>query len=350
MNRYSHTALAWVVLVWLLSGCAQQAPIKNPPLDETALVWPSAPQTPRIQHLYNISQAQDILVGGGWFKKTMDFLKGRKDQKISSPYGLEVDAEGRLYVVDVFYKAVHVFDTVRDKHYLFPEEPIEGFLYPIDIALGSNGRIYVSDSGSNLVHVFTDQGKKYQQSFGQGQFERPTGLTVNKSTGELLVLDTTASQLVVYDEQSLAIKRVTGKESEASEGYHYPTNATTAKDGVVYVTDSLNYRVQVLGPDLTFRKHFGTAGDSPGHFSRPKGIATDSDKHVYVVDALFDNVQIFDSEGQLLLAFGTSGSDRGEFWLPNAIFIDDHDRIYVSDSHNHRVQVFQYLKKRVEQL
>jgi DNA-binding beta-propeller fold protein YncE len=349
MKRYLHSGLALATVMLLMAGCAQQpAAIEQVP-DGPALVWPKAPETPRIQFLYSVTDPGDINAGKGWFQKVLDFFKGDPRELIGSPYGIEMDADGRLYVVDTFYRAVHVFDTKNAKHYLFPEKPMADFLHPINIALGSNGRIYVSDSGSNRVHVFTEHGRNYQQSIGEGQLERPTGLVVNHHTGELLVLDTPASRLLVFDEQSLSIKRVVGNESEETEGFHYPTNITATKDGRVYITDSLNYRIQVLSPELAFSKRFGAAGDGPGHFSRPKGIATDSEGHVYVVDALFDNVQIFDSEGRLLLAFGSPGNDRGEFWLPNALFIDDHDRIYVSDSHNKRVQVFQYLKAEVPQ-
>ena len=348
MKRYLHCGMMLAAMVLLLTGCAQQPAVVRPVQDTSALVWPGPPETPRIQYLYSITEPRDIEISKGWFQKVLEFIKGAQRKQIGSPYGIEVDTEGRLYVVDTFYKAVHVFDTQNAKHYLFPDEPIEGFLNPVDIALGSNGRIYVSDSGSNRVHVFTEHGRHYQQDIGQGQFERPTGLAVNNATDELLVLDTPASRLVVFDEQDLDIKRIVGREGKESEGFHYPTNITVARDGRVYITDSLNYRIQVLDPGLAFSKRFGAAGDGPGYFSRPKGIATDSEGHVYVVDALFDNVQIFDSEGRLLLAFGSPGSGRGEFWLPNHVFIDDQDRIYVSDSHNKRVQVFQYLKQGVQ--
>ncbi len=342
--------LLFLLTAVLLTGCVNPGGTPKGELAEQAeLVWPSAPHSPRIKYLYSVTQPKDMLAARGWFRKMVDFLRGAKRQDVVNPYGLEVDQQGRLYVVDTAYKAIHVFDTPSGKHYLFPEKPIDGFVHPLDIALGSDQRIYVSDSGSNRVHVFSDHGKTYLRSIGQQQIGRPTGMTVNQHTGELLVLDTTRSQLLAYDEHDLSLKRIVGQEGETSEGFHYPTNITTSSDGAVYITDSLNYRVQKLAPDLTFEDHFGDAGDSPGHFSRPKGIATDSDQHVYVVDALFDNVQIFDSDGQLLLAFGTSGSGRGQFWLPNAIRIDQQDRIYVSDSQNHRVQVFQYLKEKVEQ-
>ena len=346
MKKYSNTGLMLAVVIIFLAGCAQQSAV-IPETQAPDLVWPSLPEVPRIRFLYTITGPENINNGRGWIRRTFDFLKGNPQQQIGSPYGLSKDDEERLYVVDTFYKTVHVFDKQSSSHYLFPEKPIEGFQNPIDIALGTAGRIYVSDSGSGLVHVFTGHGRQYINSIGEGLLQRPTGLAVNPITGELLVADTTNSRLVVFDEADLRFKRIVGEQSSAADGFHYPTNITVSKTGQVYITDSLNFRIQRLEPGLSFIKNFGGAGDSPGYFSRPKGIATDSDANVYVADALFDNIQIFDSEGRLLLAFGSPGNGRGEFWLPNAIFIDNDDRIYVSDSYNKRVQVFQYLKQDV---
>ena len=114
-------------------------------------------------------------------------------------------------------------------------------------------------------------------------------------------------------------------------------------DGKIFVTDSLNFRVQVLEPDGRFIHSFGKAGDSPGYFSRPKGVATDSHGHIYVVDALMHAVQIFNAKGELLIAFGEQGQGVGQFWLPNGIFISSDNMIFVADAYNKRVQVFRYV-------
>ncbi len=345
VRRQESNVSLLLAVVFLLAGCAQQPVLEEPVPDAQELVWPRAPEVPRIKYIQSITDPEDINISQGWFGKLIDYLKGSPRKQVASPYGIAMDAQGRLYVVDTFYRAIHVFDTAQGKHYLFPDKKLDAFLSPVNIALGTEGRIYVSDSEAKMIHVFTNHGKTYQQSIGQGQLQRPTGLAVNKTTGELLVLDTTASRLLVFDEKALNLKRVVGKEGEDMEGLHYPTNISVTQQGTVYITDSLNYRIQKRNSDLDFISNFGAPGDGPGQFSRPKGVATDSEGHVYVIDALFDNVQIFDSAGRVLLAFGRPGSGSGEFWLPNSIFIDDSDRIYISDSYNKRVQVFQYLRQ-----
>lgn len=338
--------LASIAGLFLLGACAPQAPAIETSISD--LVWPEPPATPRIRFLYTLTEPEDINIKAGFFRKIIGAFRGPEARGIHSPYGLTRDAEGRLYVVDNFYQAVHVYDPGKNKYYRFPKKSPEAFRNPVDIALGTGGRIYVSDSVAGQVHVFSDRGTRYSGSIGAGQLHRPTGLAVNHKTGELLVLDTMVSQLLVFDEGDLSLKRTVDGDNEDGGNdslFHLPTNVAVAGDGRVYVTDSMNFRIQALSADLEVTGSFGAAGNAPGNFSRPKGLATDSDGHVYVVDALFDNVQIFDDEGNLLLSFGAPGHEPGEFWLPNAIFIDPEDRIYVSDSHNKRVQVFQYLKQ-----
>ena len=337
--------LIGIALVFMLVGCAQQPQVFVPPASD--LVWPQAPEPPRIRFLYELSEPADVNIRSSWLGRLIGAIRGRQAVRVSKPYGLTVDTEGRLYVVDNSYQALHVFDAENGNYHRFPEKRPEDFINPVGVALGKAGRIYVSDSVAGKVHVFAKLGRQYLGSIGAGLLQRPTGLAINHRTGELLVLDTIASTLMVFDEEGQILKRVVGTPGDLpgdEHEFHAPTNIAVAADGKVYVSDSLNFRVQILNSELELIGGFGAAGDVPGSFSRPKGLATDSDGNVYVIDALFDNVQIFGEQGSLLLAFGGPGNVPGKFWLPNAVHIDAKDRIYVSDTYNERVQVFQYLK------
>lgn len=340
MRHIKILTVATIIMI-TLAGCARQPMVTQ---EATAVdrVWPPRPEVPRIRYLYSINSAEDMDIRPGLLGRIARFFKGEEERNIVRPYGIWKDAEARLYIVDTFYRRVHVFDQKNATHYMFPDMEIETFMNPVDVAVGLNGQVYVSDSESNLIHVFSAGGKRYIRSIGSGELKRPTGLAIDVENNQLLVTDTLASSLVVFDENELNIVSVVGSESEGKQGFHYPTNVTIGNDKRIYVTDVLNYRVQILNRKFQFVQAFGSAGDSPGHFSRPKGVATDSEGNVYVVDALFGNVQIFDSEGRLLLSFGRPGGGPGEFWLPNAIFIDNEDRIYISDAYNQRLQVFQY--------
>ena len=134
-----------------------------------------------------------------------------------------------------------------------------------------------------------------------------------------------------------------GARGDGPGQFNFPTNIARGADGRLYVTDTMNFRVQVFDADGGFLSAFGKLGDGAGDFDKPKGVAVDSAGHVYVVEGLNDVVQIFDESGRLLLAFGGSGSGDGQFWLPSGIAIVN-DLVYVADSANRRVQMFEYLK------
>lgn len=335
------------VAAFSLFGCASTSPIENRDalLTGQTLQWPPAPLPARIKYLRAVSAPADVGVGVSWLSRVWRYFKGSEPSRIAKPQGVHVDSDGRLYVVDTHHRAVHVFASETSQYYRFPDKPIDNFVYPVGVTTDDQGLVYISDSSSHVVHVFSDYGKKYKQAIGEQLLARPTGLGLRKTSNELLVVDTIASEIVVFDMSDYSLRRRIGSDGQDADSLHYPTSMFVSNDDSVYVTDSLNFRIQILNADLDFVNRFGEAGDGPGYFSRPKGVALDSDGHVYVVDALFDNVQIFDVSGNLLLTFGSSGHQPGEFWLPNEIYIDEDDRVYVSDSYNSRVQIFQYLSE-----
>lgn len=341
MRRVAHEILL-LAMPLILVGCASNMSDRAGQENSVSPQWPPAPQVARISYLYSVTTPSDANIGRGFLSKTWRLIKGREPERMSKPQGIHVDSSGRLYVVDAGQRKVHVFDSGDSTYFSFPDKRIADFEYPVGITADGNGRVYVSDSATNLIHVFDSFGKKHLTSIGDGKLLRPTGLALRSDSNELLVVDTLASELIVFDVGNFEIKTRAGRNGQEGDALHYPTNISLAPDGDVYITDALNFRIQILSADLQFKGQFGEAGDGPGFFSRPKGVALDSDQNIYVVDALFDNVQVFNRRGELLLAFGTSGHAAGEFWLPNDIFIDSNDQIFVSDSYNSRVQIFKY--------
>lgn len=347
MKHDHHQRLAKLILLTaavlcVSSGCAGTAGPGVQP--HPALVWPKSPEQPRIKFVLSVTKPKDLDIRPGLWRRIFDYLSGHQDVPLVTPYGVETDADGRLYVVDTYLKAVHVFDPKANKHYLFPEKN-NAFISPIDIAVDRvGGYLYVTDSKLGVVKIFKAAGRRFVGEIGRGVLVRPTGIAIHAQKGELLVVDTLAANIVRYGLHDHNFRGLFGGTGSGQGRLHYPTNIFVAADNTILVTDSLNFRVQLFSGEGRFLKELGSVGDNPGYFSRPKGVAADSDGHIYVVDNLFDNVQIFDRAGRLLLAFGQRGSDDGQFWLPSGIFIDPQDRIYVSDAYNQRIQIFQYLK------
>lgn len=85
---------------------------------------------------------------------------------------------------------------------------------------------------------------------------------------------------------------------------------------------------------------WGTAGSEPGELRDPAGIAVDGDGLVYVVDHGNDRIQKFTSAGEFLSGWGSSGAGEGQFRIPHGIAADASGRILVADDGSARVQVF----------
>ncbi len=342
----SHLKTSVAICVTLLVAGCTSLPAQHPSdADVYPIQWPAPPLPPRVAYLYSIMSPRDVNIGNGWIQKIWRGLVGRKQKRIGTPQAIHVDSGGRIYAIDARSRKIHVFDQNQSRYHQFPDKTVADFDYPIGISTDDQGTIFVTDASSHRVHVFSDFGKTYNRSFGSSDLVRPTGLVLRPERNELLVVDTASSRVAVFDASTYELLRTVGKSGTDAESLHYPTAIAVRNDGGVVITDSLNFRIQVLSSDLQFVSAFGSVGDRPGYFSRPKGIAIDRDEHIYVVDALFDNVQVFTRQGELLLTFGHSGHDVGEFWLPSDIYIDNADRIYITDSYNSRIQVFQYFSR-----
>jgi len=188
-----------------------------------------------------------------------------------------------------------------------------------------------------------------EAQFGAGDLISPAGIAVDATNRFVYVVDTQADQVLVYDaDKYTLLRRIgTGGKRHTLTGpgdFSLPTNVAVDKEGNVYVTDTLNNRVEIFDADGAFVSEFGSAGDGPGRFARPKGIAVDSDGHIWVADEVQSRVQVYNKEGQLLIYLGGQGTYPGQFQALYGIAADNHNnRIITSEQFPGRVQVFRYI-------
>ena len=300
--------------------------------------WPPPPADPCIVYVRELTGPKDIGAKAPFFTRLANALTGvgSKPNKLSRPFGLSLDDAGNLLVTDTGAGAVCYLDFARKKWVRWTSVGGHRFLCPV-AAVHHAQTFYVADTALGEVLAFDEKGRV--QCIITNELERPAGMALLGD--RLLIVDSTLHHVVVCGLHGEFITKF-GQRGAGPGEFNFPTHLAVDDRRQIYVTDSLNCRIEVFTAEGRYVRSFGSAGDAPGHFSRPKGVAVDRAGHVYVVDAVFGNVQIFDDQGRLLLDFGEGGSAAGQFWLPNAIAINSHDEIYVADAYNHRLQEFRY--------
>ncbi len=332
----------------------QAQPAEKPKVDPRTLVWPSPPDVARIKWLAEFSGQNDLTPPAPTKKKKksswMDRLAGvslpdeveAKPAALDKPFGVAADSKGRIYSADTRKAQVFVFDKEKKTVEFLPGK----FVQPIAVAVDDADRVFVVDSKSRNVTVFSPA-RDVEATFGADKLERPVGVAIDNENRFLYVVDAKASRLAVFDADKFTFLRYLGQPSDPLDPqpgtFSTPLGVAVDDDGNVFVTDTLNDRVQMFDADGNFLQMFGKQGTTPGTFMRAKGIALDSDGHLYVTDGEFSNVQVLDREGRPLGVFGTHGTDPGQFSLITGIYIDKNNNIYVADQWRARVQVFRYV-------
>ena len=266
--------------------------------------------------------------------------------QLAEPYGMAVDSKGNLYVADQKVGAIFIFNTeTRDVELI--KNKIHGhFVRIIGLAMDDNDRLFVSDPG--LHHVLIFNAKHEPEDVITDGLVSPGGLAIDVENRLLYVADVDQDQVLVYDADSLKLKRRIGTAGHKHElttpgDFARPSGLAVDREGNLYVADTLNNRIEIFDGDGKFISTFGKPGDGPGYFSRPKGVAIDSDGHIWVVDGMQDRVQVFNQEAQLLISFGGHGLLPGQFQGIASITIDKMNRVFTSEIYPGRVQQFRYV-------
>ncbi len=266
---------------------------------------------------------------------------------LGKPFDIAV-RKGKIYVSDTVQRAVILFDVPRGKtSFIGVKEGPGALMKPLGIDIDADGNLYVADISDKSIKVYDEEGKFLRKLEGRTLFDRPSGVAVSPDGKTIYVIDSggissTRHHMYVIDAETFEIKRVVGKRGKEPGDFNLPIQVATAPDGTVYVVDGGNFRVQSFTPEGDFRSTFGVAGRFSGNFSRPKGIATDSDNNVYVGDSAFGNFQIFNPDGELLLFIGRRSNDGrpGTFMLPSGLEVDEDGRIYYADQFFRKIDIF----------
>jgi len=336
------TAIAGFALL-TIAGCAttQQQPKPEEPVK---LSWPAPPDVTRIEFVRSVTSNQDLLNDTTFSQEVINFLSGTKPvpDHLVEPMGVAVSDDGQtLYVADTAWQQIFVFDFGHKKF-----SKLDGFVHPLAMSLDAQQNLYVVDQVKRGVDVRDPSGKGIR-FITDKSLVRPTGIAIDRQRGKIYVADTADEKSA--NQQNVKIFAIDGKllghigigYGDAPGAFRFPTYVALDSAGDLFVTDTLNNRIQEFDPNGKYLRTIGGNGDTPGSFGRPKGVAVDTFGDVYVADSAWSNVQIFNRNGQILMFFGGRGPMPGLLRNPTAMAIDRNNHIYVADYIDHRVEEYQ---------
>jgi sugar lactone lactonase YvrE len=332
---------ALVLIACLVTACASQTVTSS--FDGGGRVWPEAPSLARIEFVTEFSSLIGLGARPSTLARILNMAAGRQSDAMVRPMAVATTGDAQIiFVADPDARCVHRYDLQRSRYTCLTIKEGDMLSSPVGLAVTGDGRLYVADSQLGRVFQVAAGGKWLEPLELQNALKQPTGIFWEATSQLLYVIDTGEQSIKAFSPSGALVREFSKRGNQPGQ-INYPTYLWVDANQELLVTDSLNFRVQRFEHDGTFLGTFGKDGDQAGDFARPKGVATDSFGHVYVVDALFHSIQIFDRQGVLLLAIGGQGHAEGQFWLPNGIFISRDNMIFVADSYNKRVQVFRYI-------
>jgi len=316
-------------------------------------VFPSPPDEPRFYYERTLYSSADVVKQdkNAGLRQMLTGESGITGEGLGKPYGVAV-YHGRVFVSDGALRAVAVFDIPNERFFYIGEDGAGKLIAPIGVDVDDKGNVYVVDATAKVVQVYDFNGT-HLRTLGDGGnwFIRPSGIAVDAEGSRIYVVDTGGvntqeHRVRVFNAQTGEHLLDFGTRGTGPGELNLPRDVTIGKDGLLYVVDGGNFRVQVFRPDGTFAKTFGAIGRRSGQFSRPKEAATDAEGNIYIVDAAFGNFQIFNTEGQILLAVGSRDTQDGmaKYLLPSGIAVDGDGRVYMVDQYFRKVDVYRPAK------
>ena len=255
--------------------------------------------------------------------------------------------------------------------------PGEGYDWPKSnhgIFIDYKDNVWIGGNDATDAHIlkFTRSGKFLMQLGHPGQskgsndtenFGRVAKIFVDPKANEAYIADGYGNKRVaVLDADTGRFKRYWGAyghkpddtnigrydpEAPPAQQFRTPVHcADLANDGLVYVCDRPNDRIQVFKADGTFVKEKFIAKKTLGDGS-VWDVAFSRDpeqKYMYLADGKNEKIYVMDRQSlEILTSFGDGGRQPGQFFAVHSIATDSKGNIYTTETYEgRRLQKFVY--------
>ena len=275
---------------------------------------------------------------------------------IPAPPVIEFDQEGR--VVQSWGGPGRGYEWPANEHGLFVDH--QGNVWLGGNTTNEDSQILkFAHDGKFLMQI--GRAKTSKGSLDTDNLNRPAQIWVWEKTNEVFVADGYQNRrVIVFDANTGAFKRMWGAYGNkpddvysrarvsdgprGSEQFNIVHGLAIANDGLVYVSDRVNNRIQVFTLDGTFIKEGFIARGTLDARGTAFAVAFSPDKEqkfLIVPDGANDKVRILDRQAQQVLdSWGRPGPYAGQWHWLHSLAIDSKGNLYTAESRGNRLQKF----------
>jgi hypothetical protein len=171
---------------------------------------------------------------------------------------------------------------------------------PFGLAVDAGGRVYVSDAGNSRVIKFDPDLKPEREIGGygaqEGLFDRPSFLTVDRDLS-LLVSDEGNRRICRYDSYLQFVEALPFYDSEDPLKFGYPSGVALTEYGEVWIADRERNRIVVYDNVGAFDRFVGDFGYPGGQVISPEKIIRDGRGNFIVCDGGNRRLVVYDEYG-----------------------------------------------------
>jgi DNA-binding beta-propeller fold protein YncE len=260
------------------------------------------------------------------FDSAADFLKLPDNIYLGENVGVATNSKGELFVFTRTGQATITLGTSRpfahggthllefDRSGKFVREigkDSYGFMDGQEVRVDPQDNIWTVDQMTNMVIKWDPNGRVAMLLGRKSESERIPGASAAGEGGG----------------GANAGRGLPGAGAQ-SDIFNRPTDVTWDAAGNIYVSDGNgNSRIAKFDKDGKFIKSWGSRGSEPGQFNAPYGIVIDAQGLVYVADRGNNRIQVFDADGNFKTQYTNVGTPRTLCITPGP-----HQYLYSSNS------------------
>lgn len=195
-----------------------------------------------------------------------------------------------------------------------------------------------------VVRRITTKGS-LKKGFGHDDFPRNArmrGLTVDRSTEHVYVANSYMNTVMKFTFEGELVWQI-GSKGKGDGQFDFPVGLSVdPRNHDLLVVDARNHRVVRLGSDGTWKGAFGEKGNQPGQFkfSDFSQVSVDSVGTIWVADSMNHRVQAVGPKGKPMLQHGEKGfGGWGRYSGVSGLHVEG-DKLYVVDNGGHELEVW----------